>query len=119
MPRCFLSYEELLRDWRRQVERICQQTGVVLPNGFDNADTAVHEFLTEELYHERASTDETQYDGEVSQLARDTYRVFLEICARGESKELLDRLDNARAAFDEHCRSAAAMTSAEDLAPSQ
>ncbi len=119
MPRCFLSYEELLRDWRRQVERICQQTGVVLPNGFDNAGTAVDQFLTDELYHERASADETQYDREVSQLARDTYRVFLEIGARGESKELLDRLDNARTAFDEHCRSAAAMTSAEDLAPSQ
>jgi hypothetical protein len=119
MPRCFLSYEDLLRDWRHEVERICQQTGVVLPNRFEDAGTAVDQFLTEELYHERASSDETQYDGEVAQLARHTYRVFLEICARGESKELLDRLDNARAQFDEHCRSAAAMTTAADLAPSQ
>lgn len=117
IPRCFLSYEELLRDWRRQVERVCQQTGVALPNRFENTGTAVDQFLTEELYHERASSDETQYDGELSQLARHTYRVFLEICARGESQELLDRLDNARAEFDEHCRSAAAMTTAEDLAP--
>ncbi len=119
MPRCFLSYEDLLRDWRHEVERICQQTGVVLPNRFEDAGTAVDQFLTEELYHERASSAETQYDGEVAQLARHTYRVFLEICARGESKELLDRLDNARAQFDEHCRSAAAMTTAADLAPSQ
>jgi hypothetical protein len=119
IPRCFLSYEGLLLDWRQQVERICQQTGVALPNRFANAGTAVDQFLTEELYHERATWDETQYDREVSQLARCTYRVFLEICARGESKDLLDRLDDARAEFDAHCRSAAALTTAEDLAPSQ
>ena len=80
---------------------------MVLPNRFDNAGTAVDEFLTEELHHEHASSDEVQYDGDVAQLARNTYQIFLEICARGESKELLDRLDAARAAFDEHCRSAA------------
>jgi hypothetical protein len=119
IPRCFLSYDGLLRDWRQQVGRICRQTGVVLPNRFESAGTAVDEFLTEELYHEHASSDEAQYDEELSQLARDTYRIFLEICARCESKELLDRLDNARVEFDEHCRSAAAMTTAEDLAPTK
>jgi glycosyltransferase involved in cell wall biosynthesis len=118
IPRCFSSYNGLLSDWRHQVGRISRQTGVVLPNGVEHAGTTVDEFLTAELYHEHASLDETQYSDEISQLARRTYEVFLEIVARGESKDLLDRLDSARAEFDEYCRRGAAIP-AEAEAPSR
>jgi hypothetical protein len=117
-PRCFLSYEALLRDWRHQVERISRQTGVVLPNRFEHAGTAVDQFLTAELYHERATWDDTEYNREVSPLARHTYQVLLEICAWGESEKLLDRLDCARAEFHELCRrDAETLVPAEYVAP--
>jgi len=119
LARYFLSYEGLLRDWRHHVDRIAQQAGVVWPNRSARAEAAVDQFLTPELYHERASWDETKYHWEVSQLARHTYRVLLEICARGDSKELLDRLDAARAEFDEHCSRVETATAAEDMAPSR
>jgi glycosyltransferase involved in cell wall biosynthesis len=119
LPRCFVSYEDLLRDWRREVERICQQTGVALPNRFAQGGTAVDQFLTAELHHERATPDESKYNREVSPLARRTYRVLLEICARGESKQSADQLDAARAEFDEHCRRADTLVPAEAAAPSR
>jgi hypothetical protein len=37
-------------------------------------------------------------------LARHTYRIFMDICARGESGELRDQLDAARMEFEESCR---------------
>jgi hypothetical protein len=92
---------------------------VAWPDRSARAEAAVDEFLTPELYHELVTWDETKYHWEVSQLARYVYRLLLEICARGESKELLDRLDAARAEFDADCRSVDAATVAEDVAPSR
>jgi hypothetical protein len=119
MSRYLLSYEGLLQDWRHHVDRIAQHTGVAWPDRSARAEAAVDQFLTLELHHERVTWDETKYHWEVSQLARYVYRLLLEICARGESKELLDRLDAARAEFDADCRSVDAATVAEDVAPSR
>jgi hypothetical protein len=120
IPRSFTSYDALLGDWRHEVERICRQTGIVLPNSAERAGAAIDQFLTAELHHERATWDETKYHWEVSQLARHTYQVLMEIVARGESKDLLDRLDAARAEFDEHCRRGAdGLVPAEAAAPSR
>jgi hypothetical protein len=118
MPRSFASYDALLADWRHEVERICRQTQIMLPNSGEQAGAAVDQFLTAELHHERATWDETKYHWDVSQLARHTYQVLTEIVGRGESKELLDRLDLARAEFDELCsRSAETLMPAEDAVP--
>ena len=119
VPRCFLSYESLLRDWRQQIERISRQTGIVLPQRIEDAGAVVEEFLTEELYHERANSDEISCNPEVLQLANSTYALFIDICERGENKELLHSLDTARAAFEALCRSAETKMIAEYAAPGQ
>jgi len=119
IPRYFLTYNGLLQDWRHHVDRVVRQTGMKWPDRSPRTEAAVDQFLTQELYHEHATWDETKYHWEVSELARHVYRVFLEICARGESKYLLDRLDAARLEFDDHCHSIEAATVAEDMAPSR
>jgi hypothetical protein len=119
LPRCFLSYERLLRDWREQIERISRQTGIVLPNQIEDAGAAVDEFLTEELYHERADAEEIDCSPEVLQLANSTYELLIDICERGENKELLHSLDTARAEFEVLCRSAETKMIAEYAAPDQ
>jgi len=119
MPRYFVSYEGLLRNWRYHVDRITRQIGLAWPDRSARTEAAVDQFLTPELYHARATWDETKYHWQVSELARHVYRVLLEICAQGETKELLDRLDAARAEFDAHCRSSAAATAAADVVASR
>jgi hypothetical protein len=104
LPRCFLSYEGLLQDWRHHVDRIAEQTGVAWPDRSDRSGVEIDQFLTTELYHERATWDETQDHREVLELARHTYQVIMDISTRGESRELRDRLDAARAEFDDSCR---------------
>jgi hypothetical protein len=114
-PRYFLSYEGLLQDWRHHVDRIARLTDAAWLDRSPRAENAIEEFLTSELYHERASPEESKNHGEVSDLARHTFRVLLEISARGENEELLGLLDVARAEFDEHCRNVAATVTAEDV----
>jgi hypothetical protein len=104
LPRYFLSYEGLLQDWRHHVERIAEQTGIFWPDRSDRSAAAIDEFLTTELRHERATSDETNDHPDVSELAWRTYRVLLAICAQGERKEFRDQLDVLRAKFNEDCR---------------
>lgn len=103
MPRYFLSYEGLLLDWRHHANRLTMITGTVWPNRSDSSAADIDQFLTTELYHERATWDDTKSHPEVSELARNAYQILVEICAQGESKELLDWLDAVRTKFDRDC----------------
>jgi len=104
LARYFLPYEGLLQNWRHYVDRIAEQTDIAWPDRSDRSAVAIDQFLTTELYHERATWDETRNHREVLELARHTYRILMDICTQGESKELRDQLDIARTEFDERCR---------------
>jgi hypothetical protein len=104
MPRCFLSYEKLLIDWRRQMELIAEKTGIRWPDRSESTGFKIDEFLTAELRHERFSSGKISDHPEVVPLAHDTYEALMDIVAIGESRELLDRLDHLRTKFNDACR---------------
>jgi hypothetical protein len=104
VPRYFLSYEGLLQDWRHHIDRLAEQTGLVWPDRSDRTEAEIDQFLTGELYRERATWDQAKEHPEIPELARYTYRILTEICTQGENKELLDRLDAVRAKFNEDCQ---------------
>jgi glycosyltransferase involved in cell wall biosynthesis len=118
LPRYFLPYEGLLQNWRHHVDRIAEQTDIAWPDRSDRSGAGIDQFLTTELYHERATWGEIRDHGEVLELARHTYRIFMDICTRGESGELRDQLDAARTEFEESCRTFEAPMAAEDVAQS-
>lgn len=119
LPRYFLPYEGLLQNWRHHVDRIAEQTDVAWPDRSDRSSVEIDQFLTTELYHERTTWDETKDHREFLELARRTYRILMDICTRGESREPRDRLDAARTEFDESCRTFEAPMAAEDAAQSR
>jgi hypothetical protein len=104
MPRCFLSYEDLLTDWRRQMERVAETTGISWPDRSGLSASRIDDFLSADLRHERFPFDAATDHPAVVPLARDTYDALTDIVSHGESKEMLDRLDRLRAEFDEACR---------------
>jgi len=106
IPRCFLSYEDLLTDWRHQAERIAAQTGLEWPDDPDRSNSKIEEFLTPELRRERFTSDDVNNHPEIMPSAKDTYNILLRIVAGRESDELLDRLDLLRTTFDEECGTA-------------
>src|ERR1700722_17915406 len=119
LPRYFLPYEGLLQNWRHHVDRIAEQTDIAWPDRSDRSGVEIDQFLTMELYHERATWDETREHREVLELARQTYRILMDICTRGESRELHDQLDAARTEFDESCGTFEAPMAADDVAQSR
>jgi hypothetical protein len=104
MPRCFLSYEHILTDWRRQVARISEETGIRWPDRSNRSKSKIDDYLTADLRHERFSIDAFTDHPAVVPLAFDTYNALTDIVTQGERKELLDRLDQLRTKFNEACR---------------
>jgi hypothetical protein len=116
MRRCFLSYDHFLLDWRTHMERVSEKIGVAWPDRSGRAEARIDEFLTTELHRERAASDELEKHPEMIPWVRETYDIVTAIAAGGENKQLLDRLDHLRAAFDEACRLPTSAMPAEDLA---
>ena len=102
-----LSYEDLLKDWRREAGAIAEKTGVAL-RLCDGAAADIEDFLTGDLHHERAGRGDAAGHDEVQDAADRAYEILLAMRAGGERKDLRDRLDAARAAFDAHCGGLAA-----------
>jgi glycosyltransferase involved in cell wall biosynthesis len=107
LARQFSSYRALLKDWRQLADLIAEKTGVTW-RWSDGTAADVEDFLTTELYHERVTANDPADGREVLELAPRVHQILLEICARGEAPDLLDRLDAARAEFDAYCRGFAA-----------
>ena len=116
MRRCFLSYEELLLDWRSQLGRVAEKTGVVWPDWRDQSEGEIDQFLTTDLRHEAASSEEIENRWEIPQLVRETYGILEKIAAGGENADFLERLDEVRGRFDEGCRIFGSAVAAEELA---
>jgi hypothetical protein len=103
MARYFLSYPDILVDWRFHMSRAAERTGIAWPALPNNLDTKIGQFVTMDLYHERATPVDLQVHPDAPPLVRQTYDILSAIVAGGENKELLDRLDELRATFDEEC----------------
>jgi hypothetical protein len=103
MPRCFLQYEKLLIDWRYDMDRAAEMTGVTWPDRSESSAVKVDEFLEPDLRRERHSFHEIKDHPEVPLLVRETYNILTNIVAGGENTEFLEQLDVVRVKFDEGC----------------
>ncbi len=110
------AISRFLIDWRYFVSRAVEKTGIIWPDGLGGAHVKIDEFLSSELYRERASSDEIDNHPEVAPLVRDTYDILKGIAAGGESQQMLDQLDRIRTRFDEACQMFGPMLEAEKLA---
>ena len=116
LPRYFLSYEKFLTDWRNQIKRAAEKTGIEWPVHSALSDTKVEQFLTLDLHRERASLDEVRAHPEVMSLVRETYGILTKIVESGENGEMLDQLDRVRTTFNEGCQMFGAVVAAEEAA---
>ena len=80
LPRAFVAYDALLKDWRGEVARIEAAHGAPLPAMTPQAAKAIDGFLTRELRHNEAAEDLAAIAG-VGPLAAQVYDWFLAAAA--------------------------------------
>src|SRR5262249_49541040 len=108
-----------LLDWRYHVNRAAQKTGVVWPAQSDDSDAKVEQFLTMELYRERATIEDVGQHPNITALVRATYTALTKMSADGDREDLRGELDLLRAKFDESCELFGAALAAEELVHEQ
>jgi hypothetical protein len=101
IPRCFISYENLLKDWRLEMDRASDATGVKWPVDPGSSATSIEQFLTAELHHERTESAGLEKHPDLLFLAAETFHLLGEASRVGTDLDLLGRIDAVRKKFDE------------------
>ena len=94
-PRLFLAWSDFIADWRRQVDRMSRDLGVVFDRTPD-AQAQVDDFLSAELKHQNAAEG-------VPDAVRRTHQLLLLTARDGDHPDLQRDLDGLRQAFEQAC----------------
>ncbi len=95
-PRCFVSYDRLLEDWRACAARIAKTAGLEWPVSFDSAAEKIDATLSGDLKHHRALMEDL---AGVSPWAKSAYEA-IQTAAGGDESNLAKTLDDIAAPFD-------------------
>lgn len=98
--RVFVSYDQILSDWREVVERISSNLDLVLPLSLETAAPGVQKFLSGELRHFASASLTTRQLGEVSDWLLQTWEVLTRWSLTGEDAAGHAALDHVRKAMD-------------------
>jgi hypothetical protein len=100
--RVFVSYENMLDDWRGAVGRIVGGLDVDWPNGLDAVAPEIGKFLSRDLQHQKSNPEELR-DSAVSGWVKDCYAAVCALADGGKIAPALAEFDRVRAAFDAAC----------------
>jgi hypothetical protein len=101
IPRCFISYENLLKGWRQEMDRASDAIGVKWPVDPGSAAGSIDKFLTAELHHERTESAALERNPDLSFLAAETFYLLGTASKAGAGPDLFGRLDALRERFGE------------------
>lgn len=105
--RAFISYPQLLDDWRGVVGRIHADSGLALPDVDDEATQRVAAFLTNDLRHHHSSDASVLQDPTIPDWIRSVFGICLQWSARGENPTdyaTLDQVNGELNALPEQLR---------------
>ena len=78
--RTFLSYEQLMSDWRAVRDRIQEDTGVPFPRDTAAAAIEIDRFLDNRLRHHQAASEDLSSRADVPDEVKVLYRIFSNAC---------------------------------------
>jgi hypothetical protein len=102
LPRYFLPYDAFLADWKYHMDRVAEKMRITWPYS-DVSNAQIEQFLTSDLYHERAATTDMHDHPDITPLVRETYDILTALAIDGENEDRLQQLDSIRSRFDESC----------------
>lgn len=101
MPRHFLSYDRFLDNWGREIARLQEGLGIILPRQSSRVGVQVNKFLESALRHFDTSPDKVIKDPGVAEWIRSTYEIMQRWATEEEDPADHVTLDRILAAFDE------------------
>ncbi len=97
-PRVFITYAQLLRDWRATIERIADALALpALRDAIPVGSGPIEQFLTADLRHHRADDDAPARDSGLAEWAGDLYRAIR--LADRDPAAIERRCEEVRSAF--------------------
>lgn len=100
MPRVFLGYAELLRDWRASVARIADALGINWPRHGGKVDTEIDAYLSPSLRHHKADTHVIEAVTELDSWVMDTHAALMQLVDAPADAGIQSSLDSIRNAFE-------------------
>lgn len=97
--RSFVSYDALMTDWHRTVEKISVDLGIRYPKLSHQAAAEIEMFLSADLQHQHASTHDLVERSDVVEWVTRTYELVLQ-ALESDSEELSKGFDEIREEVD-------------------
>jgi hypothetical protein len=91
--RVLVAYEDLLRDWPGELDRVARAVGLAGPSEVPGARPAIEAFLDEGLRHHRATAEETAGDERIPRPVRASYQALRRQVQAGRQPVDRDRQD--------------------------
>ncbi|MEZ5542390.1 MAG: nucleotidyltransferase family protein [Pseudomonadota bacterium] len=101
IPRAFLSYAELLDDWRGTAGRIAEQLGLSWPGRHADAEGGIDRFLEHRLRHHVTDAASLLRNAGIMAWIKDTFRLLQDLVRDPDSATVQAALDRIRNEFDQ------------------
>ena len=101
-PRVFVSFSEVLRDWRGSAQMISESVGLSWAGTDDHATSAMDRYISADERHHKYATDQLSARSDVVEWVTETYLLLLDACGSDTppEPERLDQLSRAVADAD-------------------
>jgi hypothetical protein len=103
-PRTFVTYDDLMRDWMRVIEKSENELGIALSTSRPETRTAVDAFIDRDMRHHAVDEEAFALEYGDNPLVLKTYRALKTLAARRNDADAMKALDEVRETFDETIR---------------
>ena len=100
LPRCFVSYGDLLRDWRSTVQRIGRTLELSWPRDIMSVADEIDEFLSVELRHHQSAADTLPAGDALHHLCLRAWDALMLLCADGRNEATRAGLDQVALEYE-------------------
>jgi hypothetical protein len=103
IPRHFISYGNLLKDWRGELKRAGDTIGIAWPADPEISGAAIEKFLSMDLRHEKNELDVSSKYPELAYFAEETHRLLNALARDQGDRDLIEQIDDVHERFDRSC----------------
>lgn len=101
MPRHFVTYANLVKDWRYEIQIATEKIGVTWPADPQSFSSAIDDFIATGLQHEKCGLDDFENHRGIPWLAVETYFALCTLANADGSYAIFNALNDLRAKFDQ------------------